>query len=53
MRPYYLRRGLELFKSTKVIDMFLNIRGINGACYWAFDAEKSRNYEPKENKSDQ
>ena len=48
MRPYCLHKGLELFKSTKVIDMFWNIRGINLACYWAFDAKKSRNYAPKE-----
>ena len=36
MRPYSLHGGLELFKSTKVIDTFRNIRGINLACYWAF-----------------
>ena len=36
MRPYCQHGGLELFKSTKVIDTFRNIKGINHACYWAF-----------------
>ena len=53
MRPYCLHRGLELFKSTKVIDMFQNIKDINLALYWAFDAKQSRNYAPKAFKSDQ
>ena len=53
MRPYCLHRGLELFKSTKVIDIFRNIKGIDLSHYWAFDAKQSRNYAPKANKSDQ
>ena len=53
MRPYCLHRGLELFKSTKVIDIFRNIKGIDLSRYWAFDAKQSRNYAPKANKSDQ
>ena len=44
-------RGLTVY--TKVIDMFRNLKGINLACYWAFDAKKRRNYAPKANKSDQ
>ena len=36
MRPDCQHGGLELFKSTKVIDTFRNIKGINLACYWAF-----------------
>ena len=56
LRPYCPQtphRGLDQFKSTKVINIFWNIKGINLARYWAFDAKQSRNYAPKENKLDQ